>query len=106
LQNPYETESELLMDVQMAKLFSVLYQLPIVGFYVFVCVCVCVYALFRPSDNKAVALDFLFQHSVVNIIYWDLYGWVVLQLCSMLRLIIVGLKAQLGWATQIGFLKL
>lgn len=50
--------------------------------------------------------DFLFEHSVVNIIYWDLYGWVVLQLCSMLRLINVGLKAQLGWATQIGFLKL
>jgi hypothetical protein len=43
---------------------------------------------------------------VVNIIYWDLYGWVVLQLCSMLRLIIVGLKAQLGWAKQIRFLKL
>ncbi len=50
--------------------------------------------------------DFLLQHSVVNIIYWDLYGWVVLQLCSMLRLIIVGLKAQLGWAKQIRFLKL
>jgi len=82
----------------------------VVGFYVFVCVCVCMCCLDLQTTKllplMATHPDFLFEHSVVNIIYWDLYGWVVLQLCSMLRLINVCLKAQLGWATQIGFLKL
>lgn len=73
---------------------------PIVGFYVFVCVCVCMHCLDLQTPKllplMATHPDFLFQHSMVNIIDWDLYGWVVLQLCSLLRLIQCWLESTIG----------